>query len=277
MEKGKGKEEQKNEITMTRKEFCQKFGLGGLMFLVMLVLNPKRAFASTTESTLQKAIEVEAAERKTMDEKLSKSIGKVNDNIFTILGTNSFANVGKSITAALGNTSLAGIGDGTISGSISSLNNNLTTLSIGEWKESSTYNKFIDTSISNGQYGRIVITSEGELKTYKIKNSIWTNTSYDSIRKIFPNYRSGTKLTDSTKTQIPIPSYGYIRVSSWWNNGYQKPMAELFINGSLIYETGNTVETQVGILYPVSPDDIVDFYLNQGGGDVWFFPCKGGF
>lgn len=94
---------------------------------------------------------------------------------------------------------------------------------------------------------------------------------------MFPDYSTGIKLTDTTKQQIQIPSYGYIRVSAWWANGYQKPKVELYINGNIIYEVVDDIETHNGILYPVSPDDIVDFYINQGGGDIWFFPCKGGF
>ncbi len=82
--------------------------------------------ATTSLASLKTSIETEAAERKTMDEKLSKSIGQINETLMGILGTTSINKIADgTVTGAIGNTSIAGIGDGTLSGAISALNNNI--------------------------------------------------------------------------------------------------------------------------------------------------------
>ena len=80
--------------------------------------------AATSLASLKTSIETESAERKTMDEKLSKSIGQINETLMGIIGTTAINNIADgTVTGAIGNSSIAGIGDGTLSGAIVALNN----------------------------------------------------------------------------------------------------------------------------------------------------------
>lgn len=66
---------------------------------------------SSTTGSLQSSLESESSERKTQDEKISKSIGAINNTLLGYIGSASTNKIGDgTLRGAIGNNSIAGIG-----------------------------------------------------------------------------------------------------------------------------------------------------------------------
>lgn len=152
----------------------------------------------------------------------------------------------------------------------SALNNKV---SISEWtSEGITYSAF-NTSSTNGNYGRIIIDSTGKFEVYQMgTNGTWNNKNGLITQRSFPEYKLGTRLTISTKKGMTVSKFGYLRSSGWSSSGAE-PIIHLWVDNALLLTTKDS-KTQNGLMYPVSPGQIIDFYIDQGVGELWFFPCK---
>lgn len=146
-------------------------------------------------------------------------------------------------------------------------------VTINEWTNDTVTYRAFDTRPLNGLYGRIVLGTDGSFEIYQMNGGTWINKNSVVTQRAFPNYSNSIKLTDSTKTGINITQFGYLRASVW-NSIDSNPNVALYINSSLVFEMKSQIRVQNGNMYPVSPGDIVDYYINMGYGDLYFFPCK---